>query len=202
MKNNLLVAIVTLILTVACAPITPQPIQESKEVTPDIKTIAFMPPEAAIPGPRLNAGVRVLSDLLTEYTRSHPDTRMVDPVLLDSSRLESGSRETLARSIGREMGSDAVLLTTLHRYLQRIGSTMSAQRPASVAFEMKLVAVSSGRVLWFGTFDETQQPVLANLFLLHRAAARGFKFITAEELAREGVARKLGDCPFLAKGTN
>ncbi|MCF6289875.1 MAG: hypothetical protein L3J03_02580 [Desulfobacterales bacterium] len=197
MKNNLLVAIVILILTVACAPITPQPVQESKIFTPDIKTIAFMPPEAAVPGPRLAAGVEVLSALLTEYTRSHPDTRMVDPVLLDSSRLETGSRETLARGIGREMGSDAVLITTLHRYFQRVGSAMSVQRSASVAFEMKLVAVSSGRVLWFGTFDETQQPVLENLFLLRRAAARGFRFITAEELAREGVAGKLGECPFL-----
>lgn len=102
-----------------------------------------------------------------------------------------------ARSISKATGQDAVLLVTLHAYQKRQGTTYSVDTPPSVTFDYKLIMAETGRELCSGLFQETQQPLSSNIFNFFTAKKRGFKWITAEELAREGIRSKFDSCLYL-----
>lgn len=110
--------------------------------------------------------------------------RKVDP------KLELQER---AVALGRAVGADAVLYGTVERFIEREGGAYGAKSPAAVSFGLALVSVKSGKVLWQDRFDQTQQPLAANLlnwWMFWRAGPRWF---TAEELARLGAERLLED---------
>lgn len=83
-------------------------------------------------------------------------------------------------------GFSCVLLGRVERYEERIGSDWSVNRPASVAFTLRLLETGSGRVLWEGAFDEAQQPLSENLLTLKRFVSRRARWVPALELAESG----------------
>ena len=94
----------------------------------------------------------------------------------------------------REFGASAVLLGKVYRYREREGQALGAQRPASVGYELTLFEAPEGRRLWTSRFDETQQPLTADIFNAQRYPGGGRRWLTAAELARwgaEGAARAL-----------
>ena len=94
----------------------------------------------------------------------------------------------------REFGASAVLLGKVYRYREREGQAYGAQRPASVGYEMTLFEAPGGRRLWTSRFDETQQPITADVFNVQRYPGGGRRWLTAAELARwgaDGAARAL-----------
>ena len=82
---------------------------------------------------------------------------------------------------------------------ERDGGDYSVNQPASVSFKYQLIHVPTGTTLCLGVFDETQQTLLSNLFSFSKASSRGFKWVKAEQLAREGLHEKLNDCRYLAE---
>ncbi|MBC8316689.1 MAG: hypothetical protein H8E41_02215 [Desulfobulbaceae bacterium] len=110
-----------------------------------------------------------------------------------------GSRNEAAVFIGKKIETDAVLIPTLHRYIDREGKTYSVNQPASVSFEYSLIHVKTGKTLCTGFFDETQEALSSNLFSFKQAAKRGFKWITAREFTEEGLKDKFSDCQYLSK---
>jgi hypothetical protein len=136
-----------------------------------------------------------LDSLIAEYADGLPHARIISESELEGMlNAFSGSRLDQARRVGVQAGSDAALSICVKRFISR---DASQSRPASVAFDYQLIDVSSGQVLCAGAFDETQQPLLYNIFSLKRAASRHFKWISAEELAREGLVDKLESCVYL-----
>jgi hypothetical protein len=94
----------------------------------------------------------------------------------------------------REFGATAVLLGKVYRYREREGQALGAQRPASVGYELTLFEAPEGRRLWTSRFDETQQPLTADIFNAQRYPGGGRRWLTAAELARwgaEGAAKAL-----------
>ena len=94
----------------------------------------------------------------------------------------------------REFGASAVLLGKVYRYREREGQALGALRPASVGYELTLFEAPEGRRLWTSRFDETQQPLTADIFNAQRYPGGGRRWLTAAELARwgaEGAARAL-----------
>ena len=89
----------------------------------------------------------------------------------------------------KEEGYACVLLGRVERYEERIGSDWSVNRPASVAFRLLLMETSTGRVVWKGSFDETQQPLSENLLTLKTFLRRKARWVTAEDLAQSGFDR-------------
>jgi len=144
---------------------------------------------------QLEAGRQTLDSLLAEYGEG-----LNNVTLLGESELEgmlgdfSGGLPSQARKVGAQLGSDAVLISTINRFVSR---DASESRPASVAFEYQLLAVKSGQILCGAVFDETQQPLLSNIFSLRKAISRKFKWISAEELLREGLVDRLDNCSAL-----
>ena len=101
----------------------------------------------------------------------------------------------LLTDAGIRAGVDAILIGYLYGYSERVGTRLSVQDPASVSFELVLIRVMDGRVLWKGNFQEKQQPLSDDLFKLESFIERGAKWVTAEELASSGLQKMLKSFP-------
>jgi TolB-like protein len=100
-----------------------------------------------------------------------------------------GSPEARARRLGQLVYADAVLSGRVLRFREREGEALGVKNPASVAFVLELWDAKRGDSVWSARFDETQKPLSENLFALGQVTTRGVKWLTAEELAREGVKK-------------
>lgn len=99
--------------------------------------------------------------------------------------------------IAAEIKCNAVLVTSISEYRQRVGSNYGVDHPASVTFTMKLFDARQGTVLWSTMFSETQQSLLSNLMSLELVTKRGLRLITAEEMVEQGIIDKIRECPYL-----
>jgi hypothetical protein len=88
---------------------------------------------------------------------------------------------------GRALNADAVVVGYIYRFRERVGARYSVDLPASVAFDIHLIRVVDGRVLWGGHFDETQRPLSDDLFRLSTFVQRKARWITAKEMAISGL---------------
>lgn len=163
-----------------------------------VDKIAIMPIGIAPGDSNLAKGASVLTTAITAQLAGKKNINIIDEDQAESYLGDfSGSSHEAVRFIGRQTGSDSVLSADINRFHQRDGKTYSATTPASVAFQYQLIHVESGKTLCSGIFDETQQPLSANLFSFTKASARGFRWLTAEELLADGLAAELDQCIFL-----
>ncbi len=88
---------------------------------------------------------------------------------------------------GRVLKADWVLSGNIFRFRERVGGKYSVDLPASVAFDIHLIRVSDGRLLWNDHFDETQQSLSENLFKLIPFLRRKARWITANDMAVSGL---------------
>jgi len=114
------------------------------------------------------------------------------------SGLLAGSKKELLEQdlqleIGRVLNADAIFVGYIYRFRERVGTQYSVDLPASVAFDIHLIRVKDGRVLWSAHFDETQQPLSDDLFRLKLFLKRKAKWITAKEMAISGLEDMLKD---------
>jgi hypothetical protein len=114
---------------------------------------------------------------------------------LMSKNNQSASEIELLMKAGRAANADAVMAGYLYRFRQRVGSRISVDTPASVAFGMHLIDVKTGRQLWKGHFDETQRSLSENLFKIEAFIKRKASWVTAEEMAVSGLEEVLETLP-------
>jgi hypothetical protein len=88
---------------------------------------------------------------------------------------------------GRQYGADAVLIGYLYEYQERIGSDYGVESPARVCFELNLISVADGRLVWQDWYRETQQALNENLFHLGKFLQRKGRWITVEQMAAEAM---------------
>ena len=84
---------------------------------------------------------------------------------------------------GRVLGAQVVMAGYIYRFRERVGTKYSADSPASAAFDIHLVDVASGRILWTGRFDETQRSLSENLFNIRAFFRRKGEWITVNKMA-------------------
>jgi len=202
MSKTLLCALVTLVVTSGCVQ---QPAPPQDDTLPkSVSSIVVLPVEiAADPAAspqvkqQLQEGAETLSQAVSEVLAASPKVRMLNGDEVES--LTSGyqaSPAAQAQAIGQGLHAEAVMLWEVQRFHQRLGTEYAVQSPASLAFTYRLLHLESGQTLCSGSFDETQQSATENLLSIKTLANRGFKWITAADLAREGVAKKLADCAY------
>lgn len=168
-------------------------------LTSDSRSIVYRQSMSQMEEQGVKAGATVLDLLLADALAKRPNTKLVGSQEMDAIVGSfTGNQVEAARQVGKKTGADAVLITRVQRYNERHGSTYAADNPASVAFSMHLIDTTSGRVLCAAAFDETQQSLTDNLFSFAKVIGRGFRWMTAEDLAREGVKKKLASCAYLA----
>jgi TolB-like protein len=103
--------------------------------------------------------------------------------------LPGDSAESRLRQIGEAVYADAVLSGRVQRYRERVGDEWGAKSPASVAFVLDLVDVRRGDVVWSATFDETQKSLSENIFAFGDISSRGVRWLSADQLAQDGVKK-------------
>lgn len=149
---------------------------------------------------QLEAGVATINTILPEMLADKKNILFLTENQKESLLSDfNGNPQAIARFIGQQMGVDAVMLTVVSRYTERDGGDYSVNQPASVSFKYQLIHVPTGKSLCMGVFEETQQTLLSNLFSFSKASSRGFKWVKAEQLTREGLKEKLGECQYLAE---
>lgn len=103
-------------------------------------------------------------------------------------------RQALA-SAARKVKAQAVLAGTLFRYRDRQGSGLGVNKPASIYFGLYLINAQTGRIVWQGFFNETQESLSENLLKAETFFSRGGKWITADQLARFGLRQVISRMP-------
>jgi len=94
---------------------------------------------------------------------------------------------SLAQKAGEALGTDLMIAGTVWRYTDRVRDPMGPGRGASVAFEMYLIEVPSGKTVWKAKFDETQRPLTKDIRGSKILIKTGARWLSADELARYGV---------------
>ena len=107
-----------------------------------------------------------------------PQNRMVD------------TPRQLAQRFGKATGADHVILGSVWRYRDR-----TPDMGASVAFMAYLLEVDNGRRVWRGRFDKTQKALTDDLRNANTFFAKGGRWLSAEELARFGIAQIMQSFP-------
>ncbi|MDH3394105.1 MAG: hypothetical protein OEL66_08855 [Desulfobulbaceae bacterium] len=177
------------------------------EQYPIVRTVIVLPVETLVSSDdqtnlneaqKLARGAETMNRLLADYFAEMDSVKVITAeqkkVLVSNYK---ASRSAQAREIGQQLKSDAILLTTINRYIERQGNEYSVHQPASVAFDFKLMATESGRTICSGFFDESQKSLFENLFSFSGAMRRKFKWITASDLAAEGIRKRFDACPQL-----
>ena len=208
-----LAALAPFALSLACAQagIGPRPVVTERPIhvpTASLGRIAVMP---FYPTPELGRGIPagspvsaadaadLVSTFVTDALRAqgfavvHPNDLLAAFVAQGRPLPRLDPREAGALA-AREFGASAVLVGKVYRYREREGEAYGALRPASVGYEMALHEAPGGRKLWTSRFDETQQPITADVFNVQRYPGGGRRWLTAAELARwgaDGTARAL-----------
>jgi len=180
-------------------------LQRNPPIDERINLIAVMPIEREEPvdastgeqRPRLKSGAqRVVTAQIYSVLASSSTWRFVPDLTVMQAlpKIDStGGLQSRARALGKAVGADGVLFGTVSRYKDREGGEYGAREPASVAFTLSLLSVSTGKVLWTRTFNETQQSLSSNLFNWWQFWRGGPRWFTAEEFTRLGVERLLDD---------
>jgi hypothetical protein len=151
------------------------------------------------PSSEKNLSEQELSELLAKIVystmASMPNWQIVsESEVKDVAQgVPGGSDAERLRKIGEMVYADGVLVGRMQRYRERIGNEWGAKSPASVAFVLDLIDVRRGDVIWTARFDETQKPLSENIFALGNVGQRGIRWLTAEQLAQEGVRKAVGD---------
>jgi hypothetical protein len=113
---------------------------------------------------------------------------------VSSDSLKTPLRQVL-RDVGNELGAEGVVAGYLYRFRERKGVAYTVEQPASVAFEIHLLRVSDGALIWRGTFDKTQSSLMEDLFQFSSFYRGKGRWVTAEELTEEGLEQILKTFP-------
>jgi hypothetical protein len=128
-----------------------------------------------------------------EILSSHESAKAVVRQTAESGK---AAPESEAASLATKLKADAALIGQVLVYQERSGSKLGANPPATVGFEVKVIA-ADGKVLWVGNYYERQKPMIEDFlgFIQH-----GGGFVTAEELAQYGVNKVVKTFPFGTAG--
>ncbi len=143
--------------------------------------------------PDPKAAARV-TDLFLSSLRQVADVS-VDLVNYIPPGWQKGREREAALELARSYNADGILVGYLYQFKERQGKRYSVVQPASVAFDMALLDARNGQIAWKGVFIETQRALSDDLLSFGDFVKRGGRWLTAEELARDGIAKVLMTFP-------
>lgn len=203
-KQTLLILL--LLSSAACSSLHPKSVTHEDE-GPVVNTIVMLPVATVAQksdnfsyaeAKNLETGSMIVTELLTEYFSDNDKMRFITEDQVDTFKLNlSDNQSKQALSLGRLLHSDAVMFWNITRYAERDGGDYSVESPASVAFDYRLLLTETGQTLCAGVFEETQSSLTDNILSFNRVFKRGLKWITARQLAKEGIISKLSTCRYL-----
>ena len=107
-----------------------------------------------------------------------------------SQTITASNEAARLRELGEAVYADAVLIGRVRRFRERVGDEWGVKSPASVAFRVGSHRCAARRRDLVGSFDETQKSLSENIFAIGDIISeRGVRWLTAEQLAHEGVKK-------------
>jgi hypothetical protein len=110
----------------------------------------------------------------------------------------AGSRVARIKAIqnaAERMGADAALCTYIYAFRNRVGTAYGIESPTMVSFEVNLVNVATGGVVWRRDFTETQTTLNEDLLQLGKFLQRKGRWVTAEQMAAKAIEDLLASMP-------
>lgn len=87
----------------------------------------------------------------------------------------------------KALGADAVLLTEISEFSERVGSRIGSDAPARVAFNMSIVRAKDGAELWKASYSFKDEALTDNLFHIKKRGETGkVGFKSARDLLMNG----------------
>lgn len=101
------------------------------------------------------------------------------------------------KKVGKELGADVLAVGYIYRYIERVGYEYGSEHPASVAFEIHLIKIADGKVIWRGFFDKTQKSLMEDVFQISSFIKGGGKWLTVRQLTKQGMDKVFETFPIL-----
>ncbi|MFM1847130.1 MAG: hypothetical protein RL417_604 [Pseudomonadota bacterium] len=91
-------------------------------------------------------------------------------------------------AVGRRLGADGILVTTVHQFVERNGSALGADQPAVVDFTMRIVRADNGGEVWRAAYHFDDEPLSENVLNLGARITSGGvgRFRSAQEILANG----------------
>lgn len=102
----------------------------------------------------------------------------------------------MARRVGMELEVDAVVIGSVMRFEERVGTKLAAEKPASVAFSVAFIRPADGQILWKAKFEKTQKAFFEDVLDYKTFVKGGMVWQRAEELSAIGVDTLVKQVPF------
>lgn len=156
----------------------------------------FLPSSRSVPEVALVHLDAVLEQTLAGAKQNFVPAKMAAGCVKSAPRgNESGRLATMRywQNVGNCAGADYVVVPMLIDWRERDGSEMGATRPASVNMSLYLVDARSGGIVKHFHFDETQQALTSNLLDAGKFVSRHGRWLTAMELAQEGLRQGVAE---------
>jgi len=142
-----------------------------------------------------------LTRLLQEKMEAIGTFKLLPPEKVEETLSQSDRRQfdlnpmRSSIQLGKTLDVDFIFVGFLFRFEQRVGSSIGVDKPASVGFDVHLIRLRDGRMVWTGKFDETQRPLSENLLKMGSFVRRKASWLTAEELSSVGMDEMLTRFP-------
>lgn len=195
-------------------------LSDDVQAQPQVRTVAllgfrsvplFVEEEAAIQSP-LTGSVFIrgpvphgIPEELTARLYNHLSrqltVQLISPALTAQTFLALEDRSygvderALLKKAGESLSVDAVLAGHVFLWKERMGTDFAVSRPASVAFELALLKVADGTLIWKGKFDKTQASLTEDLLDLRTFLRGKGRWMNAGELAEIGLSGLVKELP-------
>lgn len=155
-----------------------------------------MPLHVASPevAPERPDAARVVTARVLEALAGVADLDVVPPEEVERTVAAKLDPAVAVPALHSRFGVDGVLSGVVKRFVTRVGSEAGVTRPASVWLQLEL-RDPTGAVVWRGSYDETQRSLTEDLGSFSRARERGFRWVSAEELAAYGARELVASLP-------
>jgi len=167
--------------------LSPEDFARISEVTAKAATMIKTYSEPASPA-------AIIEEMFWEHLSAVAKVPLVSPAkagvayeeIITSSGKKMSFNEAI-RIMGEKLGADGVVVGFVYRYRERKGYDFAVEKPASIFFEIQLISCRDGELLWRAVFDKTQTSLMENVLGIRYFLRDRGKWITARELALEGV---------------
>lgn len=154
-------------------------------------TIPFQGPDGKVTETIGENASAVMTEHLVEKLRAKNGLEVIVMPDLDKEEINALYSGTL--NVDRSKAKEAVCMGRIYHYKDRKGGNYSVSEPARVSFDMRIIRISDGQVLFFCDFDETQKPLSSNILNIGSFFKRKGRWVKAEEMALNAMDEALKD---------
>ena len=126
----------------------------------------------------------------------HDEVESIEQKILEAEPEMKSTLFKRALQIGKNLEVATVLTGRVNTFVDRVGDAYGIESPASVGFELFVVHIKDGEILWKGSYYETQKSLFSNIGGVSLFLKRKGRWQTARELAVYGIEELFSGSPW------